>query len=58
MELTEADELVKQLAVGFETLRTEYQKLHSQHQALENKLVTARRQVSQDIFMPLLTPLL
>ncbi|EGP88839.1 uncharacterized protein MYCGRDRAFT_108640 [Zymoseptoria tritici IPO323] len=38
------DRLVRQLITGFETLQDEYGKLHSQHQALERKLATARDQ--------------
>ena len=46
MALAETDELVQQLATGFETLQDEYQKLFMQHEALERKLATAREQVS------------
>lgn len=49
MEREETNTLVQQLAVGFETLQDEYQKLHVQHQALERKLATARDQVSETI---------
>lgn len=45
MNSTEVDKLVRQLALGFETLQDEYQKLHGQHEALERKLATAREQV-------------
>ena len=45
MEHTETEELVQQLAAGFDTLQDEYQKLFGQHQALERKLATAREQV-------------
>ena len=47
MEHMEANNLVSQLAAGFETLQDEYQKLFGQHQALERKLATAREQVCQ-----------
>jgi cell division septum initiation protein DivIVA len=49
MENKGVDRLVKQLITGFETLQDEYQKLHSQHQALERKLATARDQVGGDM---------
>lgn len=45
MEHAEADELVQQLVLGFETLQEEYQNLFGRHQALERKLATAREQV-------------
>lgn len=45
MNSAEVDKLVRQLALGFETLQDEYQKLHGQHEALERKLATAREQV-------------
>lgn len=43
----DSDELVQQLAAGFEALQDEYQKLYGQHQSLERKLATAREQVSR-----------
>jgi hypothetical protein len=42
------DRMVRQLITGFETLQDEYGKLHSQHQALERKLATARDQVRRE----------
>ena len=45
MNSAEVDRLVRQLALGFETLQDEYSKLHGQHEALEKKLATAREQV-------------
>ncbi|KAK3709674.1 hypothetical protein LTR37_010701 [Vermiconidia calcicola] len=47
MEHMEANNLVSQLAAGFETLQDEYQKLFGQHQALERKLATAREQYNE-----------
>lgn len=47
MDYAEADQLVRQLSTGFETLQEEYQKLFGRHEALERKLATARDQVSQ-----------
>lgn len=46
MDYAQADQLVKQLSTGFETLQEEYQKLFGRHEALERKLATARDQVS------------
>ena len=50
MDHAEVNNLVKQLAAGFETLQEEYQKLYEQHQALERKLATAREQVCAEKF--------
>ncbi|CZT24287.1 uncharacterized protein RCC_10008 [Ramularia collo-cygni] len=47
MNSAEVDRLVRQLALGFETLQDEYQKLHGQHEALARKLVTAREQYNE-----------
>lgn len=45
MDYTDNDQLVQQLAAGFEVLQEEYQKLFGQHQSLERKLAAARAQV-------------
>lgn len=39
------DKLIRQLMSGFDALQEDYQKLFSQHDALERKLQTARDQV-------------
>jgi cell division septum initiation protein DivIVA len=51
MESSEVDDLVRQLASGFEALQEEYQKLFGQYHSLERKLATAREQVSAYSFL-------
>ena len=48
MDHAQTDQLVQQLAAGFDTLQEEYQKLFGQQQALERKLATAREQVRSE----------
>jgi hypothetical protein len=45
MDRKEVDRMAQQLATGFEALRDQYEKLYSQHELLEKKLVNAREQV-------------
>ncbi|KAL1588911.1 hypothetical protein WHR41_02348 [Cladosporium halotolerans] len=47
MDYAEADQLVRQLSTGFETLHEEYKKLFGRHEALERKLATARDQYNE-----------
>lgn len=45
-------QLVEQLAVGFDTLSSEYRILYDRHRELENKLAWAKQQVRYQPFLP------
>jgi phage shock protein A len=55
MDRKEVDNMVQQLAKGFDALREQYEKLHSQHELLERKLANAREQVNTSLVPTLVT---